>query len=205
MEQEIIMNNEKDITIEPETDADNVKDPAEAIKKLKGELTACRKEREEYLSGWQRAKADFINARKDEEKARAAFVKFANEGFIEEMLPVLQNFERAVNNPIRSMESAIPTNLPSANRTSNGTDASWRRGIEHIYAQFRAALQKSGVELLEPKIGDVFDPSRHASIGTVVVAAEAENHTVREVVEKGFSLHGKVLEPAKVKVGEHKT
>ena len=103
MEQEIIMNNEKDITIEPETDADNVKDPAEAIKKLKGELTACRKEREEYLSGWQRAKADFINARKDEEKARAAFVKFANEGFIEEMLPVLQNFERAVNNPIRSI------------------------------------------------------------------------------------------------------
>ena len=183
------MNNEKDITIEPETDADNVKDPAEAIKKLKSELAVCRKEREEYLAGWQRAKADFINARKDEEKSRAAFVKFANEGFIEEMLPVLQNFERAVSNK-DVWEKA---------------DKNWRIGVEHIYTQFRAALQKAGVEVVEPKVGDIFDPSRHASIGTVAVAVESENHTVREVVEKGFALYGKILEPAKVKVGECKS
>ena len=182
------MSDEKDIIIEPNSDTDNAKDPAEAIKKLKVELSACRKEREEYLAGWQRAKADFINARKDEEKARAAFVKFANGAFIEEMLPVLQNFERAVNNK----------------EVWKKADKNWRIGVEHIYAQFRGALQKAGVEFIEPTIGDIFDPSRHASIGTVAVAAETENHTVREVVEKGFALYGKILEPAKVKVGEYK-
>ena len=48
------------------------------IKKLKEELGECRKKAEEYLAGWQRAKADFINSRKDEEKEREAVVKFAN-------------------------------------------------------------------------------------------------------------------------------
>lgn len=179
---------EKDITIEPETDADNVKDPAEAIKKLKGELSACRKEREEYLAGWQRAKADFINTRKDEEKARAAFVKFANEAFVAELLPVFQNFERAMSNK----------------EVWEKVDKNWRVGIEHIYAQFRVALQKAGVEAIDPKIGDVFDGNKHASIGVVSVVEQSQDHTVREVVEKGFAINGKILEPAKVRIGEYK-
>ncbi len=178
----------RDITLEPETDADNVKDPAEAIKKLKGELSACRKEREEYIAGWQRAKADFINARKDEEKARAMFVKFANEAFVSELLPVLQNFERAIGNK-EVWEKA---------------DKNWRLGIEHIYVQFRGALEKAGVSLIEPKVGEMFDGNKHASIGVVSVAEQAQVHTVREVVEKGFALYGKILEPAKVKIGEYK-
>jgi len=49
------------------------------LKKLREELKLCHKEKSEYLAGWQRAKADFINARKDEEKARAEFAKFAAE------------------------------------------------------------------------------------------------------------------------------
>ncbi|TSC83846.1 MAG: molecular chaperone GrpE [Parcubacteria group bacterium Gr01-1014_17] len=182
------MDNEKDIIIESETDTDNVKDPAEAIKKLKGELSACRKEREEYLAGWQRAKADFINARKDEEKARGAFIKFANEAFVAELLPVLQNFERAMGTA----------------ETREKIDANWRVGIEHIYGQFRGALLKAGVSPIEPKVGDAFDGNKHASIGVVPVAEQSQNHTVREVVEKGFALHGKILEPAKVKIGEYK-
>ena len=182
------MTDEKDISFEPETDADMVKDPAEAIKKLKGELAACRKEREEYLLGWQRAKADFVNARRDEEKARAAFTKFANEALIEELLPVLQNFERAMGN------KAVWEKV----------EANWRVGVEHIYAQLCATLQKAGISFIEPKVGDAFDPVEHASVESVPVSDEAHNHTVREVLQKGFTLYGKILEPAKVKVGEYK-
>ncbi len=181
------MDTEKDIIIEPETDADMVKDPAEAIKKLKGEISACRKESEEYLAGWQRAKADFVNARKDEDKARESFVKFANEAFVEELLPVLQNFERAIGNK----------------EAWEKIDKNWRTGMEHIYAQFRAALEKTGLSFVEPKVGEAFDPSRHASVGTTPVSVQGEDHTVREVLEKGFALHGKIIEPAKVKVGEY--
>ncbi len=181
------MDTEKDIIIEPETDADMVKDTAEAIKKLKGEISACRKEREEYLAGWQRAKADFVNARKDEDKARESFVKFANEAFVEELLPVLQNFERAIGNK----------------EAWEKIDKNWRTGMEHIYSQFRAALLKSGISFIEPKVGDAFDPGKHASVGAIPVSVQTEDHTVREVLEKGFALHGKIIEPAKVKVGEY--
>ena len=65
------------------------------LKKLRGELKDCQKEKAEYLAGWQRAKADFINARKDEEKARAEFAKFAAERVLREMLAVADSLEIA--------------------------------------------------------------------------------------------------------------
>src|SRR3989344_1173773 len=65
------------------------------LKKLRENLKACEKEKGEYLAGWQRAKADFINARKDEEKARAEFVKFAAEKVLREMLAVADSLEIA--------------------------------------------------------------------------------------------------------------
>ena len=58
------------------------------LKKLRVELKECEKQKAEYLAGWQRTKADFINARKDEEKARAEFAKFAAERVLREMLAV---------------------------------------------------------------------------------------------------------------------
>ena len=70
------MNDEKeDIEIEEEfIEEEGLKDK---LKKMREDLKVCRKEKEEYLAGWQRAKADFINARKEEEKSREAFLKFS--------------------------------------------------------------------------------------------------------------------------------
>lgn len=188
MVKEIIMDNEKDIIIEPETDADNVKDPAEAIKKLKGELSACRKEREEYLAGWQRAKADFVNARKDEEKTRAVFVKFANEGLIADLLPVLQNFERAMGNK-EIWEKA---------------DKNWRVGIEHIAGQLKKVLADNGLTEITPKIGEPYSPARDEAVAHIPLETPEKNNAILEVVEKGYELNGKILKPTKVKVGEFK-
>ena len=89
------------------------------LKKLREELKACQKGKADYLAGWQRAKADFINARRDEEKARAEFAKFAAERVLSEMLAVADSLELAG-------EEAKP-----------------------IYAQLREILKREGVEPIE--------------------------------------------------------
>ncbi|MDO8564742.1 MAG: nucleotide exchange factor GrpE [bacterium] len=175
-----------ELTFEPEGDSENLKDPAAAVRKLKEQLKSCQKERQEYLDGWQRAKADYVNAKKEEEKERSKFVKFSQETLIKELLPALDSFHIAFGNK----------------DAWEKVDLNWRMGVQHIYTQLHSVLQKNGVTLIEPNIGDPFDPRRHSSIETVSVSNKEEDGTVRETVQKGYLLHGKVVEPAKVRIGE---
>ena len=86
--------------------------------------------------------------------------------------------------------------------------ANWRKGIEYIYAQLLSAVERHGIKQINP-LGMPFDPREHDSIGTVGLPAASDTaqaggkeDTVAEVVQKGYSLHGKVLRPAKVKVNK---
>lgn len=182
------LQDDTDIVIEAETDSDNLKDPAEAVKKLKEQLKSCQKERQEFLDGWQRAKADFINAKKREEDERGEFVKFSKKELLKELLPALDSFHTAFGNK----------------EVWEKVDLNWRMGVQYIYSQFIAVLERHGISLVDPKVGEPFDPQKHASIGTVSVPEKEKDHTIIEVVQKGYALHGKILEPAKVKVGEFK-
>src|SRR3989344_9348112 len=87
------------------------------LKKMREDLKACRKEKDDYLAGWQRAKADFINARKDEEKNRETFVKFAQATVLLEFLKIVDSLEMAMKH------------LPP--RQTGGGDG----GIKQIYSQ----------------------------------------------------------------------
>ena len=84
---------EEDIIIEE--DESSLQDK---IKKLQEKLKGCNKEKEEYLAGWQRAKADFINARREEEEKRRDLIKFSEEDIINELLVLTDGFEAAFNN-----------------------------------------------------------------------------------------------------------
>src|SRR3989338_312868 len=185
MGEDIDKSAEDEITFEAELDADNAKDPAEMIKALKEKLKLCKKERQEYLEGWQRAKADYANARKDEEKSRAEFLKFAQEKLIREIIPAMQSFHSAFGNKVAWEK----------------VDLNWRMGVQYIYSQLLAVLEQNGISLIEPAVGEPFDPIRHASVESVPVEKREEGETVREVLQKGFALHGKIIEPARVKVG----
>ncbi len=178
---------EEDVTIEPSEESENLKDPAEQVRKVKEQLKACQKERQEYLDGWQRTKADFINAKKREEEERGEFVKFSKKELIRELLPAMDSFHTAFGNKVAWEK----------------VDLNWRMGVQYIYSQLLGVLEKHGITLIDPKVGEPFDPAKHASIGTVSVSKKERDHTVAEVVQKGFSLHGKILEPAKVKVSEY--
>src|SRR3989344_1704958 len=172
--------NEGDFMVEPSEESENLKDPAEAVKKLKERLKSCQKERAEYLDGWQRTKADFVNAKKREEEERGEFVKFSKRELIKELLPAIDSFHTAFGNK----------------EAWEKVDLNWRMGVQYIYSQLLGALEKHGITLIDPKVGEAFDPAQHASISTVPTANKAEDHTVQAVVQKGYALHGKILEPA---------
>ena len=160
---------------------------AAAIKKLREKLKEVEAEKQEYLVGWQRAKADSINARKREEAERTEFTKYANERLIDGLLPVLESFDMAMGNK-EAWEKA---------------DKNWRIGVEYIYSQLKKALSDAGLEDINP-VGQKFDHNRDEAAEHVPVTDTAEDHKIIAVVQKGYSLNGRVMRPPKVKVGEFK-
>jgi len=192
-------NNDNDIV--PEKDLDEVLNDAdtlddsvvaeenavEAVKKLREKLKKAEAEKQEYLVGWQRAKADLINARKRDEEDRKDFVKFANERLIDGLIPVLESFDLAMGN------KAVWEKV----------DKNWRIGVEYIYSQLKKALADAGLEEVDP-LGKSFDHARDEAAEYVPVEKESDNDKVVAVVQKGYILNGRAMRPPKVKVGEWK-
>ncbi len=181
-----------DVTVE--NDADTLDDSVvaeenalEAVKKLKEKLKNSEKERMEYLTGWQRAKADLVNARKRDEADRQEFMKFANERLIDGLLPVLESFDMAIGNK----------------EAWEKVDKNWRVGVEYIYTQLKKVLADSGLVEINP-LGEKFDINRDEATEYVPVETEADNHKVVAVLQKGYTLNGRPMRPPKVKVGEWK-
>jgi molecular chaperone GrpE len=172
------MNDEKeDFSIENEDLDDSVvteEHQGDSIKKLKDKLKDAEAKVKEYLDGWQRERADFSNIRKRDEEAKSEFLKFANSGLIEELLPVLDALTLAVSH---GEKSVVP--------------------IENLLLQI---LKKRGLEESNP-IGEPFDPNLHEAIGMIPTDKEDDDHRILEVAQKGYILSGKIIRPAKVKIG----
>ena len=152
------------------------------LKKTKDKLKICEKERAEYLAGWQRAKADYINLQREHEQKIADYFKFANEGLILELLPVLDSFEAAIK---------------------NGKD----EGIKQLYNQLLSILKNNGLEEIKA-VGEKFNPESHEAVEVVKsdkeegTCPERSRGVVVEEIQKGYKLHNKVIRPSKVKVGK---
>lgn len=151
----------------------------EKIKKIKSELTECRKEKEEYLFGWQRARADFINYKKDEEKNREEFAKFAAKSILYDVLNVLDSIDVALK------------------RSESG-------GLQEIKKQFLEILKRNGVEVVGVGPGVKFDPAEHESVAENEVESAHMDGVIIEELQKGYKLFNRVLRPSKVKVGVYK-
>jgi molecular chaperone GrpE len=162
--------------------------PAATIKKLREKLKRCSAERQEYLEGWQRIRADFVNSRKNEEENRKRIGTNVREDVVRDLLPVLDSFAMAFANK-EAWEKA---------------DKNWRMGVEYIHAQLVAALGGYGLEEFSP-LGETFDPESSVAIESVPSDKKEDDHLVLEVIQKGYRMNGKVLRPATVKVGEFKT
>ncbi|MBW2184326.1 MAG: nucleotide exchange factor GrpE [Deltaproteobacteria bacterium] len=145
-----------------------------------GQLVLTDKEQaEQYLANWQRAQADFANFKKRTEQERAEFVKFANSALMSSLLPVIDDFERALEN------------------ASEQIDSGWIEGIELIYRKLLAGLESQGLLKIEAG-GQDFDPNFHQA----VLYEEGDEGKVIEELQKGYMLHDRLLRPTMVKVGK---
>jgi len=146
------------------------------------ELTKCQKERDEYLDGWKRAKAELLNYKKDEAKRFEAILKFANEALIKELLTVLDSFDLAIN----SFEK----------------DSKTQKGFFLIKSQLEDVLKKNGLEKIKVEIGEPFNPEFHEAVAKVESDGESKTDTIVEQIEAGYILNGKVIRPARVRVAK---
>lgn len=184
---------EDDVVIEPNSDLDDSDtdieysegDARDQIKKLKEKIKILERESKENLLGWQRAKADYANAQKEATNSRIELVKYANQNFVEELLPALDAFDMAMANK----------------ENWEKVDKNWRNGVEYIYSQIQKTLENFGVKQENP-IGEKLDVMKHNPVGTVTTDEENKTGTVAEVVQKGYTMHGKEIRPASVKVYE---
>jgi len=141
------------------------------------------KKSEEYFDRLLRLQADFDNYKKRLEKDRVEFIKFANEEIIAEILKILDDFERAVE----------------AGKVKHDFDTLYK-GIEMIHKDLRGFLKEKGVKEIEAK-GKLFNPNEHEAMMQEETDKHPEDHIVEEF-QKGYTLNGRVIRPAKVKVAK---
>lgn len=150
---------------------------------LQKELEECQRQKQEYLAGWQRARADFINYKKEEMERIQELIGYAKEEFLLNILPILDNFDQA--------EKKIPEQKLQDEEI---------KGLLQIKDQLLNYLKRLGAK--EMKImGEKFNPNLHE------VAAEEEKAgtdpgTIIEEVQKGYMIGDRVLRAAKVKVAK---
>ncbi|MEK7635433.1 MAG: nucleotide exchange factor GrpE [Patescibacteria group bacterium] len=173
-----------DIIFDEEIDEDGKSDQTALVKKLRLKIKELEAKNQEYLTGWQKERADSINLRKRLEEEKKEFAKFAKEDISTELISVLDSFESAFKNK----------------EAWEKVDKNWRQGVEYIHTQFLNVLSNHGVSIISP-LGEKFDPQRDDAIESVVVENEKDNHKILEVVSAGYKLHDKLIRAPKVKVG----
>lgn len=146
-----------------------------------GEVEALRRELQERQDRLLRALAETDNVRRRSQRDREEYVKYATESLLRDLVPVLDNFDRAV----------------SAGRSA-GDGAGVLEGVELIRRELLKVLERSGLTRYSA-VGQRFDPTRHEAIARVVSADQAPD-TVASETAPGYMLHGRVLRPALVAV-----
>ena len=164
----------------PDTDALSLT-PEEEIRRLREALEAKTLLAEEQRDRYLRAAAEFDNARKRGAREREEYTRYANESLLRELLPVLDNFERALQAARGEPAAAAVT-----------------AGVELTQRELLRVLEKFGVTPF-PAVGQPFDPERHEAIARVPAQGRPEGTVVDETA-RGYLLNGRVLRPAMVTV-----
>jgi len=164
---------------------------AEDIETLQQALAEEKEKAEKYLANWQRSQADLANYKKRSEQEIGEVIEFANSALISNLLPIMDDLERAF--------ASVPVEFEESN---------WTEGIKLIYNKFKATLEAQGLTEIKAR-GEPFDPHLHEAI----MQQEGEEGMVIEETQKGYTFKGKVIRPSLVIVGkgeekgrtEHKT
>lgn len=144
---------------------------------LNKELEECRKQAEEYLNNWKRERADFINYKKDESRRMEEFIKFSTEGIIMELVDAIDAIEVSRHN------------VPKIKELKE-----WLEGFDSSLDKMDKFLNKFGVEKIKVKDAS-FDPLLHEAVEVI----DKDGNNIEEV-RPGYTMHGKVIRPARVRI-----
>ncbi len=177
------MHDEEDVVLEPaegeEFDDESAGGQASAkVAKLKAELARTKEEKQEYLDGWQRAKADYVNVLKriDDEKA-SSFTK----GVMTAAGPLIEALDTVAH---AQAQGHVPADF------------------EPVVKQLHKAVETLGLTSYG-LVGEAFDPVLHEGLGQDPVTKAEQDHTITAVLQPGWRYKDTVLRPAKVRVGVH--
>jgi molecular chaperone GrpE len=187
----------RDDAAEPAGDEDPANE-AEALEhkeavEAENPLARAQRERDEYLDLARRAQADFENYRKRAAKEAAAAGERARSGLVRELLPVVDNLERALASAGFGQAAGSARGAASASDEHHLAE-----GVRLVHSELIAVLERNGVQQFDP-VGERFDPTEHEALSTRGQDG-AEPGVVLDVVEKGYRTNGTVLRPARVVV-----
>lgn len=148
------------------------------IKKLKDELEKTKKEKQEYLDGWQRAKADYVNALKRFEEEKRSAVSLGKLASVGAFLPVLDSLSRA------EAFGEIP------------------EALKGIARELHEGMKTLGLSSFGA-IGEEFDPTLHEALSQELVSEKENDNKILEVYELGWKTGEAVIRPAKVRVSHY--
>jgi molecular chaperone GrpE len=154
---------------------------SEGQRDLKKKLEEIEKQKAEYLAGWQRARADLLNYKKEEMERIGELLKYAMEEYILKILPILDNFSIAMEK--------LPENLKNDENI---------KGFSQIKTQVQDFLKSQGVEEIK-SVGQKFDANVHEIVSEVEMEGK-ESGVIVEEIQKGYKMHGHLLRPARVKI-----
>ncbi len=149
------------------------------MESLRQALAEERAKADANLAGWQRAQADFLNFKRRNEQERGEYTRFANANLMLELLPVLDDLERALEH--------VPAKLKNV---------PWVEGVNLIRRKFKATLETQGLTAIEA-LGKPFDPNLHEAVRQ----DKGEEGIIIEEIRKGYQVYDKVIRPTMVVVG----
>ncbi len=171
-------------TEEEKNEAPEVMDDAmPVIEEAPVEKSEWQVKAEEYLADLQRLQADFENYKKRQAAEAKEFSSHLAKSIVTDLIPVLDNLHAAAEH--------VPADL---------VESPWVKGITYIEKQFENALKNYGVEPIEVKVGDKFNPMEQEIVSAEEGSEETTEHTVTKVFQKGYKMGDRVIKPAKVSV-----
>jgi len=163
---------------------DGAAESAEEVGKTpEAEIERLTKLNEEYLDGWQRARADFVNYKKRIEREQREAYRRAAGDILTRYLGIVDDLERALKD-----------------RPTEGDPGNWADGVELIYRKLRSVLEAEGVESIDA-LGQPFDPNLHEAISHEDSDEQPAGYVI-DVVQQGYRMGDQVLRPALVRVAK---
>lgn len=175
-------------------DESEIRDQKSEIRNLKSEIkdqgseimndAELVRQRDEYLAGWQRARADYENLKKETSRERALFTAMLTTDIVIAFLPLYDFLNAATVHPPHGGEEIVK----------------WVKGVEHIAAEFLKIIGQFGITPMET-VGTQFDAALHESVGTEHDEAKEEGIIIKEL-QAGFMMNGRVVRHAKIIINE---